>query len=103
VLFDALYGETDRFADDLEAHLADGFHFVSIALAHGIPARENALLLRRLRDDLGPERVVTSDAAHLSEAIARHPIVIAEGRPPHRLVPATHLSEVLRSLHVGTR
>ncbi|HEX4355262.1 MAG TPA: hypothetical protein VHZ95_20165 [Polyangiales bacterium] len=102
VLFDALYGETDRFAADLEAH-ADGFHFISIALANGIPARENALLLHRLRDELGPDRVVTSDAAHLADAIAQHPIVIAEGTPPHRLVPATHLAEVLRSLHAGTR
>jgi hypothetical protein len=101
VLFDALYGEGPRFADYIEAHAVAGLRFVSIALANGIPAHENALLLQRLRATLGSERVSTSDAAHLVQAIAAHPIVIASGTPPHRLVPANHLAEVLRALRAG--
>jgi hypothetical protein len=102
VLFDALYGEGPRFADYIEAHAATGLRFVSIALANGIPAHENELLLARLRATIGNDRVATSDAAHLVQAIAAHPIVIASGTPPHRLVPANHLAEVLRALRAGT-
>jgi hypothetical protein len=101
VLFDALYGEGPRFADYIEAHAATGLRFVSIALPNGIPAHENVALLRRLRRTLGTEHVFTSDAEHLAEAIALHPIVIASGTPPHRLVPANHLAEVLRSLRAA--
>ena len=55
--------------------------------------------LPRLRMTLGRDRVVSVEAAELGEAIAKHPIVFGLGTPPHRLVPAHHLSEVLRALH----
>jgi hypothetical protein len=96
VLLDALYGETPRFAAYVEAH--PGVHFVSIALAQGNPQRENAQLLRRLRRTIGAPRIASADASGLVQAIAEHPIVIATGTPPHRLLPATHLAEVLRAL-----
>jgi hypothetical protein len=99
VLFDALYGETPRFARYIEAHAPSGLRFVSIALERGAPRRENESLLRRLRRTLGHEGVVSADASQLAAAVAEHPIVIATGTPPHRLLPATHLAEVLRALH----
>jgi hypothetical protein len=99
VLFDALYHETYRFARYIEARAASGFRFVSVSLPRGIPNRQSQRLLRRLRRTLGQDRVVTADAAALAETVARHAIVIAEGTPPHRLVPANHLAEVLQALH----
>jgi hypothetical protein len=99
VLFDALYGETPRFARYIEAHAPLGLRFVSVALERGAPRRENAWLLRRLQRTLGRERVVSAEAPQLAAAVAEHPIVIATGTPPHRLVPATHLAEVLQALH----
>jgi hypothetical protein len=99
VLFDALYGETPRFAHYIEAHAASGLRFVSIALERGGPRRENEVLLRRLRRTLGNERVVWVGSAELAAAVAEHPMVIGIGTPPHRLLPATHLAEVLHALH----
>ena len=96
VLLDALYGETPRFADYIEAH--PGLRFVSIALAQGTPKRENAQLLKQLRQSLGRQRVASAEAEGLAQAIAEHPIVIATGTPPHKRMPQTHLSQVLRAL-----
>lgn len=102
VLLDALYGETPRFARYVEAHAASGLHFVSIYLEQGTPRRENQALLRRLRYSLGAERVATAEASDLATTVAEHPIVIASGTPPHRLLPATHLAELLRALKPGS-
>jgi hypothetical protein len=99
VLFDALYNETYRFARYIESRAASGFRFVSVSLPRGIPHRQSQQLLRRLRRTLGQERVVTADAKTLAQTVAKHAIVIAEGTPPHRLVPANHLAEVLQALH----
>ena len=98
VLFDALYAETPRYARYVESHAAEGLRFVSISLAHGTPERESRVLAARLQRSLGKARVITTDAAGIAQAIARHPIVFARGTPPHRLVPATHLAEVLAAL-----
>jgi hypothetical protein len=101
VLLDALYGETPRFARYVGAHAAAGLHFVSIALERGIPRRENESLLRRLRRSLGKDAVVSVAAADLAQAVEQHAIVIGVGTPPHRLLPATHLAEILHALHPG--
>ena len=98
VLFDALYGETDRFERYVLANAGRGLCFVSISLAHGIPERESRALVQRLQRRLGKARVITTDAAGIADAIARQPIVFAQGKPPHRLVPATHMAEVLEAL-----
>ena len=98
VLLDALYAETDRFAKYVEAHRT-GLHLVVISLPNGVPARESTVLERRLRRSLGAEHVTSVDPNGIGEAIVRYPIVFARGTPPHRLVPATHLSEVLSALH----
>lgn len=99
VLFDALYGETPRYAQYVEQHARKGLRFVDISLAHGIPERESRVLAAELRQTLGPAQVFTCDAAGIAQAVALHPIVFAQGKPPHRLVPATHLAEVLAALH----
>ena len=101
VLLDALYGETPRFARFVEAHAAAGLRFVSLSLDRGTPRKENRALLTRLRHSLGPERVATTNAAELARTVAAHPIVIGTGIPPHRLLPATHLAELLRALQPG--
>lgn len=98
VLLDALYAEADRFAQYVEAH-RQGLHLVVISLPNGIPAREAQVLERRLRRSIGAEHVTSVDPNGIGAAIASHPIVFARGRPPHRLVPATHLSTVLSALH----
>jgi hypothetical protein len=98
VLLDALYNGTDRFAKYVEAHRS-ALQFVVISLPNGTPARESVVLERRLRRSLGAERVTSVDPNGIGEAIARYPIVFAQGKPPHRLVPASHLSEVLSALH----
>lgn len=99
VLFDALYGETPRFARYVEAHAREGLQFVNISLPNATPARESRVLLRRLRDHLGAQAVATAGPSDLAQVVAEHAIVIADGTPPHRLVPATHLAEVLSALH----
>jgi hypothetical protein len=99
VLFDALYGETPRFARYVEEHASEGLQFVVVSLPNATPERESRVLLRRLREKLGAEAVATAGPSELAQAVAAHAIVIAEGTPPHRLVPATHLAEVLRALH----
>ena len=99
VLFDALYAETPRFARYVLQHARAGLRFVVISLAHGIPERESRVLAAELRAKLGAAQVITTDAAGIAQAVASHPIVFAQGKPPHRLVPATHLSEVLAALH----
>lgn len=109
VLFDALYGETSSFAREIERRSVaesprDGtqsavFHFVDISLPNGVPSRESRSLAQRLLRSLGPARVTTALPLQIVEAIETHPIVIATGTPPHRLVPATHLAEVLGALH----
>jgi hypothetical protein len=101
VLLDALYGETPRFARYIETHAAAGLRFVSIALPNGRPELENRALLQRLQRSLGHARVASAAAAEIAAAIAEHAIVIAEGVPPHRLVPAHHMAEVLRALHAN--
>jgi hypothetical protein len=99
VLLDALYAETARFARYVEAHRA-GLQLIVISLANGIPAREAAILERRLRRSLGAEHVTSVDPNGIGAAISRYPIVFARGTPPHRLIPATHLSEVLSAMHM---
>jgi hypothetical protein len=98
VLMDALYAETPRFAHYIETHAARGFRFVSIALPNGRPYRENQVLLRRLQHSLGRTRVASAAADGIATALANAAIVIADGTPPHRLVPFTHLPDVLRAL-----
>jgi hypothetical protein len=99
VLFDALYGETPSFARYIECHVKDGLQFVVISLPNGTTDRESRALFRRLQRSIGPAFVTTAEPADLARAIGSHPIVIAHGTPPHRLVPATHLAEVLTALH----
>ena len=99
VLFDALYAETPRFARYVAQHARQGLRFVVISLANGIPDRESRLLAAALRAKLGKAQVITTDASGIAQTVALHPIVIAQGKPPHRLVPAAHLAEVLAALH----
>ena len=98
VLLDALYAETARFARYMETHRS-GLQLVVISLPHGTPAREAEVLERRLRRSLGAEHVTSVDPNGIGAAIIRYPIVFARGMPPHRLVPATHLTEVLSAMH----
>jgi hypothetical protein len=98
VLLDSLYAESARFAQYVEAHRAD-LQLVVISLPSGTPAREAAVLERRLRRSIGAEHVTSVDPNGIGDAIARYPIVFARGRPTHRLVPANHLSVVLSALH----
>jgi hypothetical protein len=97
VLLDALYAETERFAKYIESR--DGLRLVDISLPNGTPERESAVLERRLRRSLGAEHVTSVDPNGIGDAIVRYRIVFARGTPPHRLVPATHLGEVLSALH----
>jgi hypothetical protein len=99
VLFDALYGETPGFARYIERHVKDGLQFIVISLPNGTTDRESRVLWQRLERSLGPALVTTAEPVDLVQAIGTHPIVIAHGTPPHRLVPATHLAEVLAALH----
>jgi hypothetical protein len=103
VMLDALYGETPRFAAFVAQHASEGLHFVSIALPNGTTAKENRELARLLRARLGASAVTIASASGLADAVAAHAIVIAEGSPPHRLMPATHLPAVLRALHGRSR
>ena len=98
VLLDSLYAETSRFARYIEAHRAD-VQLVVISLPNGTPAREAAVLEKRLRRSIGAEHVTSVDPNGIGDAIARYPIVFARGRPTHRLVPANHMSVVLSALH----
>src|SRR5262249_11652235 len=98
VLLDALYAETERFAKYIESR-HDGLQLVVISLPNGTPAHESALLEQRLRRSLGAEHVTSVDPNGIGDAILRYRIVFARGMPPHRLVPATHLGEVLSALH----
>jgi hypothetical protein len=98
VLLDSLYAERDRFAQYVEAH-RDGLQFVVISVPNQVPAREALVLEKRLRRSIGAKHVTSADPNGIGEAIARYPIVFARGKPPHRLVPANHLSEVLAALH----
>jgi hypothetical protein len=103
VMLDALYGETPRFAAFIAQHAAQGLHFVSIALPNGTTAHENRELARLLRARLGAGAVTHASVAGIADAVAAHAIVIAEGSPPHRLMPSTHLPDVLRALHGRSR
>jgi len=103
VLLDALYAFEDRYARYALAHAQDGLRLVVIHLRDGRPARAGARLERRLRQELGTQRVVTSDATGLRAAVAAHPFVFAEGRPPHGRVPSHHLAEVLSGLGLPPR
>ena len=98
VLLDSMYAETARFAQYVEAHRAD-MQLVVISLPNGTPAREAALLERRLRRSIGAEHVTSVDPNGIGDAITRYPIVFARGKPTHRLVPANYLSVVLSALH----
>jgi hypothetical protein len=97
VLLDALYGDTDRYVRLVETQAGRGLRFVSLYLARGTPRTENQRLYRRLVRTLGTS-VERPNADELERAVATHPIVIAQGRPPHRLMPANHLTELLRAL-----
>lgn len=97
-LLDALYGEAAGFARYVERHAAE-LQFVVISLPNGTPAREARRLARRLTQRLGRDRVTRIDRDGIADAIADHPIVFAQGRPPHRAMPATYLAEVLAALH----
>ena len=97
VLLDALYGETDRYVRVVESQARRGLRFVSLYLARGTPRTENQRLYRRLSRTLAGS-VARPNADELARAVATHPIVITEGKPPHRLMPATHLTELLRAL-----
>lgn len=97
VLLDALYAETDRYARVVETLTPRGLRFVSLYLARGTPRTESQRLYRRLKRSLGPvvEEVETAD---LARAVASKQVVFALGKPPHRLLPQSHLSELLRAL-----
>jgi len=95
VLLDALYGETDRYAELIE-HWR-GLRFVSLYLERGTPRTESQRLYQRLARSLGESNVVRAERAGLVRAVATHPIVFALGRPPHRLLPQQHLTELLRA------
>jgi len=101
VLFDALYGETPRFAGYVERHSQgrDPFRLIGISLPHGIPDRESGQLFQRLQHRLGSARVTSAEPAEIASRIRAYPIVIAHGTPPHSLVPATHLAQVLAALY----
>jgi hypothetical protein len=101
VLFDALYGETPRFAGYVERHGqgSEPFRLIAISLPHGIPDRESSQLFQRLQHRLGSARVTTAEPAEIARRIRAYPIVIAHGTPPHRLVPATHLAGVMAALY----
>jgi hypothetical protein len=96
VLLDALYGETDRYAELIERWR--GLRFVSLYLERGTPRSESQRLYQRLTRTLGAETVVRVQSAALTRALVAHPIVFAPGRPPHRLLPQQHLTELLRAL-----
>ena len=70
-LFDALYGETPRFARYVEEHAREGLHFVSVSLPNATPARESRVLLKRLRQRLGTDAVATAGPSDLAEVVAQ--------------------------------
>jgi hypothetical protein len=97
VLLDALYGETDRYARVVETLVPRGLRFVSLYLARGAPRIESQRLYRRLKRKLGSV-VEQAETADLARVIASKAVVIGQGEPPHRLLPETHLTEILRAL-----
>jgi hypothetical protein len=101
-LLDALYGEVPRYARYIAAHAQAGLQLVDISLPNGQPARESRELAKRLTRALGPDRVRSVETEGIGDAIARYPIVFAHGRPPHRLMPASHLAQVLAALYART-
>lgn len=98
VLLDALYGEAPRFARYLQKQ-AKYLQFIDISLPFGVPARESRWLQRKLIRSFGAEHVTSVDPNGIASAISRFKFVFADGRPPHRQMPATHLTEVLEALH----
>jgi hypothetical protein len=102
VLFDALYGEADAYADYIEAHAGSGLRVIALHLGGAATYRNDRHLYRRLKRRLGTERVAwTATQPELEAALAalaEHPIVIGAATPPHRLVPEHHLAQVLRAL-----
>jgi hypothetical protein len=97
-LLDALYGETERYARYVEQHARE-LKLVDLSLPNGAPAHESTRLARRLMRTLGADRVTSVDPDGIGDAISRYPVVFAHGRPPHRLMPASHLTQVLKALH----
>lgn len=104
VLLDALYALHERYARyALEPAPARERRLIVVHLRGGRPAREGAKLHARLERVLGRERVVTARADALRAAVAAHPFVFAEGRPPHGRVPAHHMADVLSALGLPER
>jgi pimeloyl-ACP methyl ester carboxylesterase len=97
VLLDALYAETNRYARIVEQLVPKGLRFVSLYLERGTPRIENQRLVRRLKRTLGSV-VTVADTADVARLVASKAVVIGEGRPPHRLLPEHHLTELLRAL-----
>jgi pimeloyl-ACP methyl ester carboxylesterase len=97
VLLDALYADTDRYARLLEAQVPKGLRFVSLYLERGTPRTENQRLYRRLKRSLG-SAVREAKPDELAQAVASKAVVIGQGTPPHRLLPETHLTELVRAL-----
>ncbi|HKP59795.1 MAG TPA: hypothetical protein VJV78_23890 [Polyangiales bacterium] len=95
VLLDALYGETDRYAELVENWR--GLRFVSLYLERGTPRTESQRLYERLSRSIGGDKVLRAPSNELARAVVAHPIVFGLGRPPHRLLPQTHLAELLRA------
>lgn len=103
VLFDALYALEERYARYALAHADQGLRLIAIHLRGGRPAREGQKLYRRLVRALDATRVVTANTATLHAAVAAHPFVVAEGKPPHVRVPQHHMADVLSALSLPKR
>lgn len=97
VLLDALYAETDRYGRLVETQVPKGLRFVSLYLEVGTPRLENQRLYRRLKRTLG-DVVEQAEPAELARAVASKAVVIGRGKPPHRLLPENHLTEIVRAL-----
>jgi hypothetical protein len=103
VLMDALYSGTDGYARWLLARGRPDARLLSMHIGRGSPARESALLLRRVRRALGPARAGSAEIGELRAALAGKRLVVTRTSAPHRLVPAQHLAEVLVALGLPRR
>jgi pimeloyl-ACP methyl ester carboxylesterase len=96
VLFDALYGQAEQFAEWLAGPGVPGRKLISLYTGRATTYREN----RRLAALVGKTRarLAVEPGGSLPDAIRTYDVVIAKVRTPHGAIPAEHYTEVIGAL-----
>jgi hypothetical protein len=104
VLLDALYGEVEGFLSWIAAGNNAAAHLVSLHIGRGAPARNSAWLLRATRRKVGADRVTElderSDGPDFRPALRDDRVIVARVKGPHKLVPETYLTGLLKALEL---